>query len=288
MLIHVDLASLIRSLISSGQEAITVAQWAPISPHIADAQYIFVSQLAAEFFGYKDVSDLEGQYLSQRYTLEDFDRDAKLATARYLGFDLVPSVYTSRIIMASGDLRMVSQHTRQFNFEGITYWITKLTPADIEHPLPDIDLSQIGATAADLWRFRRQFNIATLEQMLIARNKLLQSEYNSSNLSQKTEIRKDGPITGGVALEAQNEVAASDTIVLHPGGSAHIPPGRNGEVTRSWMHWCRVCSEIWRSDDADPSQCGRRPCRSTYWRTGVPQEIALESGRARRGRRRLH
>ena len=259
----------------------------PISPHIADAQYIFVSQLAAELFGYKHASDLEGQYLSQRHTLEDFDRGAKLAAARYLGLDLVPSAYTSRIVMASGDLQAVDKHTRQLESEGITYWVTQLTPAEIEQPLPDIDLSQLGATAADLWRFRRQFNIAMLEQMIVTRDKSLQSEYNSSNLSQKTEIRKDVSRTGGVDFEAQSEVATSDTIVLHPGGSVHIPPGRNGEVTRSWMHWCRVCAEIWRSDDPEPSQCGKRPCRSSYWKTGVPQEIVLESGRARRGRRRL-
>lgn len=287
MLIHADLATLIRSLIGNGEEAITVAQWAPISPHIADAQYIFVSPPAAALFGYKHVTDLEGQYLSQRHTLEDFDRGAKLATARYLGFDPVPATYTSRIILASGELRAVYKHTRQLDFEGITYWLTKLLPAEIEQPIPDIDLNQLGATAADLWRFRRQYNIAMLEQMIVTRDKSLQSEHNSSNLSQKTETREDVSTKGGVDLEAQIEAAASDTIVLHPGGSVHIPPGRNGEVTRSWMHWCRVCAEIWRSDDPEPSQCGKRPCRSSYWRTGVPQEIALASGRARRRRRRL-
>lgn len=283
MLRNTDLASLVRLLIGSGHEAVTVTQWVSISPSISDTQYLFVSPQAADLFGYRDVSELEGQYLSQRHTAQDFDQGAKLSLARRLGFDLAPSQYTSRIVTSSGAIRPVYKETHQVDLDGVTYWITKLFPTEKEEPLPDIDLDKLGISTDELSRFRRKFNVAMVENQIVKDDKILQSRTVPSILSQMTEIGKE--VSMGEP-ESSSSTANNSIIMLEPGGSAHIPEGRQDKIIRPWIHWCQVCTEIWRSDDPEPAQCGRRRCRSFYWRTGVPEEIALESGKARRGRRR--
>ena len=58
-----------------------------------------------------------------------------------------------------------------------------------------------------------------------------------------------------------------DVVFLAPGRSARLA----GVVDRPFLHWCKVCNEVSRSRDADPSQCTRRECRSLMWRRGRPE-----------------
>ncbi len=64
---------------------------------------------------------------------------------------------------------------------------------------------------------------------------------------------------------------------LAPGQTYQMPTGR-------YLHWCAVCGNLWRSNEAQPGYCGQRHCHSPYWQTGTP---AGEARKGRRGRRRL-
>jgi hypothetical protein len=64
---------------------------------------------------------------------------------------------------------------------------------------------------------------------------------------------------------------------LAPGQTYQMPTGR-------YLHWCAVCGNLWRSNEAQPEYCGQRHCHSPYWQTGTP---AGEARKDRRGRRRL-
>jgi hypothetical protein len=64
---------------------------------------------------------------------------------------------------------------------------------------------------------------------------------------------------------------------LAPGQTYQMPTGR-------YLHWCAVCGNLWRSNEAQPEYCGHRHCHSPSWQTGTP---AGEARKGRRGRRRL-
>ena len=64
---------------------------------------------------------------------------------------------------------------------------------------------------------------------------------------------------------------------LAPGQTYQMPTGR-------YLHWCAVCGNLWRSNEAQPEYCGHRHCHSPYWQTGTP---AGEARQGRRGRHRL-
>ena len=55
-------------------------------------------------------------------------------------------------------------------------------------------------------------------------------------------------------------------VFLAPGQVARLP----GVAERAFLHWCKVCNELWRSDKANPATCPKRTCRSALWRQGKP------------------
>ena len=57
-----------------------------------------------------------------------------------------------------------------------------------------------------------------------------------------------------------------DGVFLAPGRTARLA----GVVDRPFLHWCKVCNEVTRSKNADPSYCANRDCRSGLWRRGRP------------------
>jgi hypothetical protein len=65
-----------------------------------------------------------------------------------------------------------------------------------------------------------------------------------------------------IALPTQRDEPATDSLQhLAPGQTYRMPTGR-------YIHWCVVCGTLWRSQHAQPSQCGYRNCHSPHWRTG--------------------
>ena len=57
-----------------------------------------------------------------------------------------------------------------------------------------------------------------------------------------------------------------DGVFLAPGRTARL----TGVVDRPFLHWCKVCNELWRSKHADLPRCIRPECRSPLWRRGCP------------------
>ena len=60
----------------------------------------------------------------------------------------------------------------------------------------------------------------------------------------------------------------SEGFFLAPGQTVRLPKSAKGEIRRPFLHWCKVCNELSRSNQADPAICPRRECRSAFWRTG--------------------
>ena len=61
-----------------------------------------------------------------------------------------------------------------------------------------------------------------------------------------------------------------DGVFLAPGRTARLA----GVVERPFLHWCKVCNELWRSKHADLPRCLRPECRSPQWRRGRPGKVS--------------
>lgn len=59
---------------------------------------------------------------------------------------------------------------------------------------------------------------------------------------------------------------APQGVFLAPGRTATL----HGVKNRPYLHWCKICNELARSNNADPPVCPRRECRSALWRKGRP------------------
>ena len=66
--------------------------------------------------------------------------------------------------------------------------------------------------------------------------------------------------------ESADEPRDAHGIFLAPGQATRLP----GVAERPFLHWCKVCNELWRSDKANPATCPKRTCRSALWRRGKP------------------
>ena len=66
--------------------------------------------------------------------------------------------------------------------------------------------------------------------------------------------------------ETADEPREPDGCFLAAGRTATLP----GVTKRPYLHWCKVCGELWRSDKANPAACPKRTCRSALWRRGKP------------------
>ena len=92
------------------------------------------------------------------------------------------------------------------------------------------------------------------------------------NLPLSSQTRKDIipiiPEPGKNVEEQESAVPPPipDGFFLAPGRTARLP----GVTQRPFLHWCKVCTELWRSDKANPATCPRRTCRSALWRRGSP------------------
>ena len=87
----------------------------------------------------------------------------------------------------------------------------------------------------------------------------------------------------GTAVRADRQRDALPVVspadpMLAPGQTYQMPTGR-------YIHWCRVCGNLWRSHEAQPEYCGQRYCHSPQWRTGT---LAEDTTQRRRGRRPRH
>ena len=97
-------------------------------------------------------------------------------------------------------------------------------------------------------------------------------ESAGENFPLQSHMRKDtvdivpNPGENVERKEASDETREPEGIFLAPGHVARLP----GVTERPFLHWCKVCNELWRSDKANPATCPKRTCRSALWRRGKP------------------
>ena len=97
-------------------------------------------------------------------------------------------------------------------------------------------------------------------------------QHLEENSPLQTHMRKDtidivpNPGENVEPKESSDDTREPEGIFLAPGQVARLP----GVTERPFLHWCKVCNELWRSDKANPATCPKRTCRSALWRRGRP------------------
>lgn len=254
-----DVSALMREFVTRKHRAVTIAQRIAVGTLVADARIIDATAEAAAWYGLADPTHLIGNWISLLHHPDDAQLGRKLSVARHLGLQ-VPTRYVSRIcqMQAPGTFRPVLKDTTQIRLGTETYWVTVLA----EPNGPPLALqSTVHAhwhlqPSEDVTHFCGQMSVAEMETLLRGHTRapLGQSHISSASISQKSV---DATTTDTVLLE-------QDALpVLTPGQTYQMPTGR-------YIHWCKVCGNLWRSDEAEPVQCGHRRCHSLHWRTGRP------------------
>jgi hypothetical protein len=257
-LVQRDVSALMREFVTRKHRAVTIAQRIAIGTLVADARIIDATAEAAAWYDMADPAHLIGQWISLLHHPDDAQLGRELSVARHLGLQ-VPTRYVSRIWQAHapGTFRPVLKDTTQIRLGTETYWVTVLAEPT-EPPLalqPTLRAHWHLPPSEDVTRFCGQMSVAEMETLLRdhTRTPFERSHISDTSISQKS----------------RHATTALDSGVLEQGALLFLTPGQTYRMpTGRYIHWCKVCGNLWRSDEAMPIQCGHRRCHSPHWQTG--------------------
>ena len=120
-------------------------------------------------------------------------------------------------------------------------------------------LRKIVAVSAECQRAKLELHELKKHLKRLEENSPLQTHMRKDTVPILTNPGEnvDGKETAGKPREA-------DGCFLAAGRTATLP----GVTKRRFLHWCKVCNELWRSDKRNPAVCPKRTCRSALWRRG--------------------
>jgi hypothetical protein len=258
-------SELMKEFVTRRHHAVTIAQRIAVGALVVDARIIEATAEAATWYGASAPQQLIGRWISLLHHPADAKLGRDLSAARHYGIH-VPTRYVSRIcqVETPGRYRPVLKDTTQIMLGEETYWVTVLSEPT-EPPLAlqlSISKHLQLPQAKEATQFYGQMSVAEMEALLHGQPSASgeRSQISHGIVSQKS--RNATPPRDGHAEQR-------DLPSLQPGQTFLMPTGR-------YIHWCVVCENLWRSDDAQPVYCGHRTCHSAYWRTGkstAPEEL---------------
>jgi len=165
---HLPLTALVDTLLTRADVAITIAHRVTMGLYLGDAHIIAATPAAAAWYGVAAPSQLIGNWVSLVHHPDDAQLGRLLSAARHYGYP-APTAYVSRIRQGTTHrFRPVMKHTTQMEYDGQTYWITRLSepqgpPLAVQKDvwrhfeLPDVEAA---------WQFYGQLSVADVDRVL--------------------------------------------------------------------------------------------------------------------------
>lgn len=276
-----DVMASLLSLNSGGEEAYTLIQRAVLSNSIIDGRLVAATPRALRLYGLTE-KDLPDTWQSLSQPIDAYRRSRELGIARHFAQD-IPTRYIIRIRRPNGETVPVIKEPRELIINGVSYWLTRVIPANEDPDTPDADRIQVPIQASNYQEFGGRYCLAEIEEIVAAADHTSPPASLSSSLTH-VQIKPIIDAMDAIGLDIRHNLDATQILLQNvldriddpetemPDELDDAPTlifGRpvnrlpNGQV----LYECQRCGRIWlnRGSEQLPTRCPQPGKRCYDW-----------------------